>query len=117
MGIIWASMGCRRDLSALATIRDSRSRRLTETIFCLNRVTFIAGFTRSKILCRNRTGNRGKQRPAERLRQGKGEGGRGKGKAARWRANTFNYSRQGGSRSQERGLGKRNIKSDFSTKS
>jgi hypothetical protein len=31
-------------------------------------------------------------------------------KAARWRAKTFDYSRQGGSRSQERGLGKRNIK-------
>src|SRR5258707_15331932 len=42
----------------------------------------------------------GRQRPAERLRQGKGERGMGKGKAARWRANTFDYSRQGGSRSQ-----------------
>src|SRR5258705_12410662 len=76
MGIIWASMGCRRDLSALATIRASRSRRLTETIFCLNRVTFIADFTRSKILCRNRTGNR--KAEAKGRGRGKGEGGRGR---------------------------------------
>ena len=38
-----------------------------------------------------------KQRPAEELRQGKGERVRGKGEAARWRANTFGYWRNGGS--------------------
>src|SRR2546427_13260999 len=49
MGIICASTGCRRDLSALATIRASRSRRSTETIFCLNRVIFIVDLPQHRL--------------------------------------------------------------------